>query len=174
MTDAAGKTRALRDEAAAYGRPAFLGKDGKPVAVKPRAVRTFQDGLYPFAVRKRTKGIFIVCGSPEWGVSSSSAAEKNFCGALALDGSTVFKLDGAEAEVGVVREPVGMSDDGREALFALTKKRADGGREIVGYRLWRKGGVETLPPDGARAKALIERYEGPFILPGQQMGSGGN
>jgi hypothetical protein len=34
--------------------------------------------------------------------------------------------------------------------------------------------VETLPPDGARAKALIERYEGPFILPGQQQGSGGN
>ncbi len=174
LIDETGKTRALRDEAAAYGRPAFLGKDGKPVAVKPRSVRTFQEGIYPYAVRKAKQGVFIVCTSPEWGVSSSTAAEKNFCGAFALDGSTAFKLDGAQTEVGIVREPVGMADDGREALFALTKKRADGGREVVGYRLWQRGRAETLPPDGARAKALIERYEGPFVLPSQQKGSGGN
>lgn len=174
LTGEDGKTRALRDEAGVYGRPAFLGKDGKTVATKPRAVRTFQEGIYPFADRKAMKDVFLVCTSSEWGVSSSTAAEKSFCGALTLDGSTAFTVNGAEIESGVMREPVGLSDDGREALFALTKKRADGAREIAGYRLWRKGIVETLPPDGARVNALIERYEGPFILPSQQKGSGGN
>lgn len=170
-----GSVRPLRDDAKARGRPVLSSKDGKRVDVKPRAVLTFKDGIYPFAVRRSRVRAFIVCTAPEWGVSESSGAvSSGFCGALRLDGKEIFRL-AEEKDQSLLREPVGFSEDAKEALFALTKKRADGAREIVGYRLWRaKKGVESLAPDGARAKALVEKYEGPFLLPSQQRGTGGN
>ncbi|MCR4295476.1 MAG: hypothetical protein NUW21_08070 [Elusimicrobia bacterium] len=170
-----GSVRPLRDDAEARGRPVLTSKDGRRVEVKPRSVLSFKDGIYPFAVRRSRVRAFIVCTAPEWGVSESSgAAASGFCGALRLDGKEVFRLPDGKAP-SLLREPVGLSEDAKEALFALTKKRADGAREIVGYRLWReKKGVESLTPDGARAKALVEQYEGPFLLPSQQRGTGGH
>lgn len=175
LLSADGAVKPLRDDAEARGRPALSSEDGRRVDVKPRSTTFFKDGIYPFAVRRSRVRAFIVCTEPEWGVSASSApAKSGFCGALHLDGREVFRLPD-EADSSLLREPVGFSDDAREALFALTKKRADGAREIVGYRLWReKKGVESLPPDGARTKELVEKYEGPFLLPSQQRGAGGN
>lgn len=167
--------RPLRDDAEARGRPVLASKDGRRVDAKPRSVLSFKEGIYPFALRRSRVQGFIICTAPEWGVSESSgAASGGFCGALRLDGKEVFRLPD-EKDPSLLREPVGFSEDAKEALFALTKKRSDGAREIVGYRLWRaKKGVESLSPDGARAKALVEKYEGPFLLPSQQRGTGGH
>lgn len=169
-----GSVRPLLDDAKARGRPVLASKDGQRVDVKPRTVLAFRDGIYPFALRHSRVRAFILCTAPEWGVSESSAS-KGFCGALRLDGKEVFRLPD-EKDPSLLREPVGFSEDAKEALFALTKKRSDGAREIVGYRLWRaKKDVEYLAPDGARAKALVEKYEGPFLLPSQQQrGTGGH
>ncbi|MDD5303679.1 MAG: hypothetical protein PHS14_11295 [Elusimicrobia bacterium] len=164
-----GKPKPLRDDAEARGRPVLLGLDGKAASAKPRSVRLFKDGIYPFSGGRSRLAAFLVCTDAAWGTSSAAAAEAGFCGALSLDGKMIFRLSVKE-EAGVTREPAGISEDASEALFALTKKRPDGAREIVGYRLWHGGRVERLDPDGPRAKALVEKYEGPLVLPSQEQG----
>jgi hypothetical protein len=164
-----GKLKPLLDDAEARGRPVLLGLDGKAASAKPRAVRLFKDGIYPFSGGRSRLRAFLVCIDAAWGTSSAPAAEAGFCGALSLDGKEIFRLSVKE-EAGVTREPVGISEDATEALFALTKKRPDGAREIVGYRLWHGGRVELLDTDGPRANALLEKYEGPLVLPSQEKG----
>lgn len=174
LLSADGAARPLRDDAEARGLPVLISKGGGRAGSKPRSVLFFKEGIYPFSARRSRVRAFIVCTSPEWGVWASSVPARNgFCGALSLDGKEVFRL-ADETDPAVLREPVGLSEDATEALFALTKKRADGAREIVGYLLWsRKKGAESLASDGPRTKALVEKYEGPFLLPSQQQGSGG-
>ncbi len=131
---------------------------------KPIAVRSFEEGIYPVEDGSGTNGLFVLCTSSEWGVVPSSGAARGFCGTLRLDGKVVLELKASEGP-GLSREPVGVSPDGREAVFAVTKARKGGDREVVGYRLWRKGlHEELLSADGPRTSALLEKYQGPLTL----------
>lgn len=131
---------------------------------KLRSSRRFEEGIYPPEPPAPGQKLLLICTSAEWAVVTSSAAERGFCGALDFDGKEAFRLEGSEAE-GLSREPLGLSDGGREALFALTLA-TKGGRELTGYRLWRKGKPsELLPPDGPRTRAVLEKYEGRLVLP---------
>ncbi|UPT73634.1 MAG: hypothetical protein M0D55_17515 [Elusimicrobiota bacterium] len=136
----------------------FIGK-----SAKPRLTRSFQEGIYPVDGQTGKNGL-IVCTSSEWALTASTAPERGFCGALRFDGTEIFRLTSDEAP-GLSREPVGLAADGKEALLAVTKPRKSGDREIVGYRLWRKGRrEELLPADGTRTRELLEKYQGVLVL----------
>lgn len=166
-----GALRVLGAADAGWGRVSFVDSDGRRAAAAPVARRSFSEGIYPFTPRYARSSAFLVCTDRAWGVSKASAAAAGFCGALSLRGRELFRVEEAEAG-GVVREPVGLSADADEALFALTRERADGGREVAGYRVWRRGkGTRALPPDSPDAKSLLERYEGTMLLPSLETGS---
>lgn len=138
---------------------------------KPRAVRSFEEGIYPIDKGVGEGGLLLVCTSAEWGVVRAAGAEKGFCGALSMDGREAFRLSESEAP-GLSRVPVGVLAEGKEALFAVTKARKGGDREITGYRLWTKGRPsELLPADGPRTRAILEKYEGQLVLPNPQQGN---
>ena len=135
----------------------------------PRSVRRFQEGIYPPEPSRPGEDSFLLCTSEEWAVVASTGAEVGFCGAVSFAGREKFHLTEREAP-GLAREPVGARD--REALFALTRARGDGAREIVGYRLWRQGRPsELLPSDGPRTRATLELFEGRLVLPAPREGN---
>lgn len=135
----------------------------------PRAVRRFKEGLYPPEPPRPGEDALLLCTSEEWAVVASTEAETGFCGAFTPEGREVFRLKEREAS-GLSREPVGVR--GREALFALTRARGDGARELVGYRLWRKGKPsELLPSDGPKTRETLERFEGRLVLPAPHDGN---
>lgn len=137
---------------------------------KPRIVRAFEEGIHPIDASAGGGGLLLICTSAELGVVKSTGAEKGFCGALRMDGREAFRLRDVEIP-GVSREPIGVAAGGKEALFALTKARKDGDREIVGYRLWAKGRPsELLEPDGPRTRKILEKYEGLLVLPNPLQG----
>lgn len=137
----------------------------------PRVVRRFQEGLYPPEQPRPGEAALLLCTSAEWAVVSSTGAETGFCGAFSFDGREKFRIKERE-EPGLAREPIGARNHGREALFALTRARGEGSREIVGYRLWRKGSPsELLPADGPRTRATLELYEGRLVLPAPDEGN---
>jgi hypothetical protein len=117
-------------------------------------------------------GVIVVCTTRDLDIKASGSADAGFCGALGFDGRVIFRLTEPE-EDGMTREPVGLSPDGAEALFALTKPRRNSSdREVVGYRLWRRGRhAEFLPPDGPRVRGILEKYEGTLILPAPREGN---
>jgi hypothetical protein len=138
------------------GFPAFLDKRGRTVDIRPER-RSFGE-LSPPPER--------ASGSPF--VSVCALDPNEFCGLIGLDGREQAVLR-SEEEPGVRREPVGSSPDGTEALFALTKSRAGGGREVVGYRLWRRRKSEKapreerLPPDDPQVRVMLDAYQGPLL-----------
>jgi hypothetical protein len=163
--DRAQRLRSGTKEAAFYRHRVEFHRDGKVVAA-----RRFEEGIFPPEPLAPGQKALLVCTSAEWAVAPSTAAERGFCGALDLDGKELFRLEEAE-ESGISREPIGLRDGGREALFALTRARKQG-REVAGYRLWRKGKPsELLPPDGPRTRAVLEEYEGRLVLPGPAEGN---
>lgn len=132
-------------------------------SASPRSVRRFEEGIYPIDDQTDRKRLMI-CTSPEWAVSPSTGVEKSFCGAFDLSGKELFRLKNGEGP-GLSREPVGISPDGKEAVFSVTKSRKDGDREITGYRLWRRGRPEELlPADGERTRKILEKYQGKLVL----------
>ena len=136
----------------------YSGKDSSP-----RVVRRFEEGIYPIDDQTDRKRL-LICTSSEWAVSSSSETEKGFCGAFELNGKEIFRLKQGEGP-GLSREPVGMSPGGKEALFAVTKARKGGDREITAYRLWRRGRPEELlSVDGKRTREILEKYQGKLVL----------
>ncbi len=138
---------------------------------KSRTVRTFEEGIYPIDADAGEGGLLLVCTSAEWGVMKSSDSEMGFCGALRMDGREAFRLSEPEAP-GLSRVPVGVLDAGTQALFALTKPRQGGDREVTGYRLWTKGHPsELLPPDGPRTREVLEKFEGRLVLPDPRQGN---
>lgn len=138
---------------------------------KPRIIRSFEEGIYPIDAGAGEGGLLLVCTSEEWGVLKSAGSEKGFCGALRMDGREAFRLSESEAP-GLSRVPVGLADGGKEALFALTKARKGGDREIAGYRLWAKDRPsELLPADGPRTRIILEKYEGQLVLPDPRQGN---
>ncbi len=149
--------RPLVPGASVRGTPAFLDSRGRVVELKPM-VKAFPGGLQPPPQRVAAAQAISVC----------STSPEAFCGVLGLDGEELAVLRSQEEE-GVLRRPVGANADGTEALFALTKARAGGDREVVGYRLWRKRGKqpareEELSADDPQAAVLLESYEGALLL----------
>ena len=137
----------------------FAGK-----SAKPRLVRSYDEGIYPVDESSGREGLFALCTSDEWGVVRSSGAQRGFCGVLRLDGRVAASLKEGEGP-GLSREPVGVAANGMEAVFAVTKARKDGDREVVGYRLWQSGRPEELlPADGPRTRKILEKYHGPLVL----------
>ncbi len=141
------------------GTPAFLDSRGQVVELRPQ-VKTFVDGLFPPPEKAAASPGISICGT----------SPGSFCGVLGLDGEEKAVLRSKE-EAGLMREPVGSKPDGTEALFALTRYRAEGKeREVVGYRLWRKKKrqaprEELLGADDPQVKVMLEAYEGGLVLP---------
>jgi hypothetical protein len=152
----------------AYRHRVEFQRDGEAT---PRAVRRFREGVHPLDPRAGKDGIVLVCTSAQWGVVASTGAEKGFCGGFDLDGRVMFRLEAPEA-AGLAREPLGTVASGAQALFALTKTRKGGDREVVGYRLWAIGRTSRLlAADGPEARKLLEEIEGPLLLPGPSQGN---
>lgn len=150
------EARPLRPGVSVRGFPAFLDKRGRKVDIRPR--RQAFGGALSVPPEKSA-------ASPT--VSICSKAEGGYCGVIGLDGEEVMSLRGGE-EPGLRREPAGSKTDGTEALFALTRARGDGTREVTGYRLWRKRKgqpprEELLPPDDPQVQVLLDSYQGPLL-----------
>ncbi|PIR15187.1 MAG: hypothetical protein COV48_15745 [Elusimicrobia bacterium CG11_big_fil_rev_8_21_14_0_20_64_6] len=174
LLESDGAAHPLRGSPPARGRLRFVDAAGRVQTAAPETSRAFTEAIRTGGHASR-RGDFLVCTDTAWGVSRSTSSEREFCGAMNIDGRELFRLVDAEAR-GIAREPVGISGDGAAALFVLSKARAKSKeREVVGYRLWsRKRGSQTLPPESPRAKKLLREYEGPLVLPSLATGSGGN
>lgn len=122
------------------------------VSVAPAAVRRFTADLLPPGHASGRRGAFLACASGAAG----------FCGGLDIRGREIFKL--AARPPGGSVEPIGITEDGSEALFAVVGPAPR--RETVGYLVRAKDGTQkSAAVDDPDARRLLNAFQGPGVLP---------
>lgn len=122
------------------------------VSVAPATVRRFPADLLSPGHASGRRGAFLACASGAAG----------FCGALNLRGKEIFRL--AARPPGGSIEPIGITEDGSEALFAVVGPEPR--RETVGYLVRAKDGTQrSAAVDDPDARRLLNAFQGAGVLP---------
>lgn len=130
----------------------FFRRGTAPVSVEPATVRRFGADLLSPGHASGRRAAFLVC--------ASTAAD--FCGALDLRGKEIFQLATRPPEGSI--EPIGIAEDGSEALFAVVGPEPR--RETVGYLIRAKDGTQrTAAVHDHEALRLLKRFQGSAVLP---------
>lgn len=130
----------------------FFRRGTAPVSVRPAAVRRFGADLLSPGHASGRRDAFLVCAS----------MVADFCGALDLRGKVIFRLVARPSEGSI--EPVGIAEDGSEALFAVVGPAPR--RETTGYLIRRKDGVQrSAAVDDPEARRLLKSFQGSVVLP---------
>jgi hypothetical protein len=123
-----------------------------PVSLEPATFRRFDADLISPGHASGRREAFLVC----------APAAADFCGAMDLRGKVIFRL--AARPSGGSVEPIGIAEDGSEALFAVVGPSPR--RETLGYLIRAKDGTQReATGNDPEAQRLLRRFQGPAVLP---------
>lgn len=143
-------------------------RGGNAVTLSPTKAVSFREpiGRPPHAPARRES--FLVCTDPWLGEMAPEGDQDGFCGAFDVSGQVVFQIPESPAGRRMI-EPLGLSDGGDEALFAINEESAAGGTlSLKEYLLWRKSsGFSTLPlrSESPEVKSMIKKYAPEYYMP---------
>jgi len=129
----------------------YFRRGATAVSVPPVAVRRFPFDLLSPGHASGRRDAFLACAT----------GAKGFCGALDLRGKEIFSL-GARPP-GASIEPIGLTEDGAEALFAVVGPEPR--RETTGYVVRAKNGTQrSAAVDDPDAQRLLKLFQGSGVL----------